>query len=62
VRLKPDFAEAQTNLGTALVRKGKLDAAIAHFESALRANPEFAPARNNLRNAQRQREESVPPR
>src|SRR4051794_608072 len=33
--LKPDFPEAHFNLGTALVSRGKLDEAIAHFRRAI---------------------------
>jgi len=36
------------NLGTALLRDGKTDEAIVHFEKALEANPEYADAHINL--------------
>ena len=42
---------AQDNLGIALFRKGKVDAAIACFQQALQIRPDFAEARNNLGNA-----------
>jgi tetratricopeptide (TPR) repeat protein len=55
--LKPDFAEAHTNLGSALITQpGRLPEAIEHFEAALRANPDYAPARNNLARARQLRD------
>jgi len=48
LRLDPDYAEAHNNLGIALARKGKLEAAGVHFKETLRLNPNFAGARNNL--------------
>jgi hypothetical protein len=44
VRLKPDFAEAHTNLGTALALSPAVCRTRSHLK-ALRANPDFAPAR-----------------
>ncbi len=46
----PD-AEAHNNLGAALAQTGKIEEAIAHFEQALRINPDFADAHANLGNA-----------
>ena len=37
-----------TFLGTALEQKGRLDEAIRQFQAALRLNPDFAPAHNEL--------------
>ena len=39
---------AHNNLANALVAKGDLDEAIAHFEKALAIQPEYAPPYNNL--------------
>ncbi|MGD1019113.1 MAG: tetratricopeptide repeat protein [Verrucomicrobiia bacterium] len=41
-------AEAHGNLGIALVRSGRIQEAIAHYERALRLNPDYADAHNNL--------------
>ena len=49
LRLKPDYAEANDNLGAALTDiPGHLDDAIAHCEAALRAKPFDSKAHNNL--------------
>jgi tetratricopeptide (TPR) repeat protein len=49
LRLKPDFAEAQVNLGAALSNiPGRLPEAISHYETALRIAPDYAEAHNNL--------------
>ena len=44
----PQCWMAHNNLGVALARQGKLSEAIGHFEEALRLNPDFDQARNNL--------------
>jgi tetratricopeptide (TPR) repeat protein len=46
--LEPQLAEARNELGTRLVREGRLDDAEAEFRSVLRISPEFALAQNNL--------------
>lgn len=58
IRLKPDYAQAHYNLGSAyLIRgnaqfaRGDLAATIAAFETALRLDPTHAKAHNNLGNA-----------
>ena len=48
LRNRPDYAEAQNNLGIALGSQGKLAEAIARFEEALRIKPGFVDARRNL--------------
>ena len=48
LRLKPDYAQAQYNLGAALVRLGKLQEAMGHWEQALRSKPDYAEVENNL--------------
>jgi tetratricopeptide (TPR) repeat protein len=48
LRLKPDYAEAQYNLGVALARLGRLPEAVGHWEQALRLKPDYAEAENNL--------------
>ncbi|MGO9526458.1 MAG: tetratricopeptide repeat protein [Verrucomicrobiia bacterium] len=44
-------ADAHDNLGVVLAQTGKIEDAIAHFEQALRFNPDYADAHNNLGNA-----------
>jgi tetratricopeptide (TPR) repeat protein len=41
-------AEAQNNLGGVLAKTGKIEEAIAHYEQALRLNPDYAEAHYNL--------------
>jgi tetratricopeptide (TPR) repeat protein len=51
IRIKPGRAAVHNDLGTALAKRGRLDAAISQFDQALRLNPESAEARLNLYNA-----------
>jgi Flp pilus assembly protein TadD len=44
LQLKPDFAEARTDLGAALAAQGKLNDARFHFQQALN----LAQAQNNI--------------
>ena len=44
-------AEAHYNLGSVLSVQGKVPEAIAHYEQALRLNPDYAEAHNNLGSA-----------
>lgn len=44
----PDNDTAHYNLGTTLLREGRLDEAIAHFEKTLEANPAYVKAHINL--------------
>jgi len=49
--IKPEYAEAHTNLGNALQDLGKLDEAVDSYQKALAIKPNFAEAHNNLGNA-----------
>jgi tetratricopeptide (TPR) repeat protein len=46
--LKPDYPEAQANLGVVLARLGKYDEAIAAYEAALKLAPHLTPILLNL--------------
>ena len=46
-----DNVIAHNNLGNALLQKGKVDEAIAHFQKALQIKPDYAEAHYNLGNA-----------
>ncbi len=49
LRFRPDYAEAQNNLGILLAKTpGHADEAVSHFEAALRLNPNLAEAHRNL--------------
>ena len=48
VQLKPDYAEAHYNLGTALQAQGQIAEALACYQRALQLKPDFAEAHNNL--------------
>ena len=48
IRLHPDDANAEANLGGALAETGKLSEAKLHFQRALRINPNHKLARENL--------------
>ena len=49
LRIKPDYAEAHTNLGTLLAgMPGKLPEAIAEFRAAIRFRPDYPEAYNDL--------------
>jgi FkbM family methyltransferase len=49
--IKPDLAEAHSNLGIALRDLGRLDEAVASYQKALSLKPDYAKAHNNLGNA-----------
>jgi tetratricopeptide (TPR) repeat protein len=51
LRLKPDDAQAHSNLGVALRRIGRNEEAIAQYNEALRLKPDDAEALYNLGNA-----------
>jgi tetratricopeptide (TPR) repeat protein len=52
-RLLPNDAEAQSNLGAALRRYGRLEEAVACLRRALQMRPDLAEVWNNLGNAER---------
>jgi tetratricopeptide (TPR) repeat protein len=52
LQLKPNLAEAHSNLGNALAKiPGRLDEAIAHYREAVRLKPEYTPAHISLASA-----------
>jgi predicted O-linked N-acetylglucosamine transferase (SPINDLY family) len=51
LELKPDYAEAHSNLGVALNDQRKLEAAVACYRRALELKPDYAEAHGNLGNA-----------
>ncbi len=48
LKIKPDYATALYNLGTALFYKGNYDQAAFHYKQALSINPEYVDAHYNL--------------
>jgi predicted O-linked N-acetylglucosamine transferase (SPINDLY family) len=53
LRLRPDLAEIQNNLGNALRDRGRLDEALSALERAVQLRPDYAEAQNNLGNVLR---------
>jgi hypothetical protein len=51
IKIKPDYAEAYSNMGVALKEKGELDAAIDSHKQAIKIKPDFAEAHSNMGNA-----------
>jgi len=51
LRLEPNHADAENNLGAMLAAQGRMDEAIVHFQKSLKINPNHTDARNNLRAA-----------
>jgi tetratricopeptide (TPR) repeat protein len=52
LKVRPEFAEAHHNLGSALFELGRLREAAEHYEATLRLAPEFPNARANLERVQ----------
>ena len=50
LKIKPDYAEAYSNMGNALRENGELEAAIDSYKQALKIKPDYADAVNNLAN------------
>jgi Flp pilus assembly protein TadD len=48
VELRPEFAEAHSNLGTALIKKGNLCEAIEHLRWSVQIHPKNAACHHNL--------------
>src|SRR5262249_53788785 len=48
LQVKPNFAEAYSNMGIVLCKQGLLDDGVAAFQEALRLQPNYAAAHNNL--------------
>ena len=48
IRLRPDFAEAQNNLGLVLTQTDEDEPALAAFREAIRIRPNYAEAHANL--------------
>ena len=48
IDIKPDFAEAYSNLGVALKEQGKLNEAVAAYRQAIGIKPDYAEAHSNL--------------
>ncbi len=48
LKLKPGFASAHFNYGTALAAAGRTDDAVAEYQRALQLRPDYAIAHNNL--------------
>ena len=51
IRIRPEYAEAHSNLGIALTDKRDLDGAIKECREALSIRPDFAEAHHNMGNA-----------
>jgi len=51
VRIQPDYAPSQFNLGKALLQVGKVEEAITRLQNALQIRPGYAPAYYQLGNA-----------
>ena len=60
LRLRPNYAEAHFNLGNTLVVDGRWDEAIAEYEEALHAQPDYPAARKNLELARAQKQAAQP--
>ena len=62
MEIQPDLAEAHNNLGWVLLQTGRVDEAIAQFQTTLKLQPDLAPAHESLAKAllqQRRASEAV---
>ena len=48
LKLKPDYADVYTNLGSALVQKGEMKEAVHHFRETLRHKSDLLLVQKNL--------------
>ena len=48
MEINPTYAEAEYNLGIALLQVGRLNEAVSHYNKALAINPNYVEAHNNL--------------
>ena len=48
IKIKPDYADAYSNMGDALQQKSELDAAINSYKQAIKMKPDYAKAYNNM--------------
>jgi len=48
LKSRPGFAGVHHNFGVLLLKIGRIDEAVIHFEAALRIKPEYAEAYNSL--------------
>ena len=51
IKVKPDYAEAYSNMGNSQTDKGDLDAAIDSYKQAIKVKPDYAEAYINMGNA-----------
>jgi len=51
IKIKPDFAEAYSNLGAVLLNAKMTEEAIDYFKEAIRIRPDDAAAQKNLETA-----------
>ena len=51
IRIRPDYAEAHSNLGNALFQKGEMKEAIDYYKEALKLKPDLVAAQKNLETA-----------
>ena len=47
--LQPDRADIRTDIGNVFAQRGMISQAIIQYEEALRLDPQFRPAQDNLR-------------